>query len=78
MPSLYKIKTVLNAKSLCLLYIVVFCLSMTTLFSQNNLPVDMQFVSGGAYGTQVHDSITGVTKTRFLYDIPDFTWLKVK
>lgn len=32
----------------------------------------MKFIPGGDFGIQVHDNITGITKTKFLYDLTDF------
>lgn len=42
------------------------------LHAQNNLPVDMMFVQGGAYCIQTYDSITNMTKTYPSHDIPSF------
>ncbi len=53
------------------LLIFLFILPMV-LHAQNNLPVDMMFVQGGAYGIQTYDSITNMTKTYPSHDIPSF------
>ncbi|MDF2159111.1 SUMF1/EgtB/PvdO family nonheme iron enzyme [Algoriphagus sp. CAU 1675] len=52
--------------------LMILAILPMALHAQNNLPVDMVYVEGGLFGTQVYDSITNITKTYFSHDIPSF------
>lgn len=61
-----------NTKNLLFGCVICVGLLPCTIFSQNNLPLDLKLIPGGDFGRQVYDSITGATKTYLTHPIKDF------